>query len=300
MTMSANKRWLPSRLAPQPSDCGIVLTVAKIRDSISDSKTERNGMVNSIGRLMLAVVWSLIAFPISTLAAEMKMFSTIGVQGAIEALLPQFERTTGHKAIITFGLAAPLSERIREGETADLLIATRAGIESLIKNGKIISGSDATIASSGIGIAVRTGEPKPDITTPEALKRALLAARSVGYGNPAAGGATGVQFAKVLDLLGITDEITAKAKYPPPGGFVGHLLVSGETDLAVQQIPELAFVSGIELVGPLPPELQATTVFAAGVPTNAEQPDAARNMIEFLRSPEATAVFKAKGFDSAR
>jgi molybdate transport system substrate-binding protein len=167
----------------------------------------------------------------------------------------------------------------------------------LIRDGKIASGSDATLASSGIGIAVRKGTQRPDISTPEALKRTLLASRAIGYGNPTAGGAAAVHFAKVLERLAIVEEMKAKTKFPPVGGFVGKLLVSGEVDLAVQQIPQLIFVSGAEVVGPLPGDLQVTTVFAAAVPSNANQSDAARALITFLRSREAAAVLKATGYD---
>jgi molybdate transport system substrate-binding protein len=167
-----------------------------------------------------------------------------------------------------------------------------------MKAAKVVQGSNATLAGSGVGIAVRKGEPKPDISSPEALKRALLAARAIGYGNPAAGGAAGVHFAKVIERLGIVDQMKPKTKHPMPGSFVGSMLVSGEVDLGVQQIPELIFISGLDLVGPLPGDLQATTVFAAGVPSNAKEPNAARALITFLRSPEATSAFKRKGFET--
>jgi molybdate transport system substrate-binding protein len=244
--------------------------------------------------LMLA----LSAQPMTGTAAEIKALMSIGVQSAIEDLAPKFEKASGHKLVPVFGLAAPLSRRVAEGEAADLLIGTREGVDGLVKAGKVVQGSDATLASSGVGIAVRKGEPKPDISTPDALKRTLLATRAIGYGNPAAGGASGVHFAKVIERLGIVEQMKPKTKYPMPASFVGTMLVSGEVEIGVQQVPELMSISGVDLVGPLPGDLQATTVFAAGIPSSANEPNAARTLITFLRSPEAVSVFKAKGFDT--
>ena len=149
-----------------------------------------------------------------------------------------------------------------------------------------------------LGFAIgRKGVAKPDISTPEALKRALLSARAVSAGDPAIGGASSVHFAKVLDRLGIAEEMKAKIKYAPPNGLAARLLVSGEVDIAVQQMPELMSVDGAELVGPLPGDLALTTVFAAGIPVNGSAADAARGFIKFLQSPEAKAVMKSKGLE---
>jgi molybdate transport system substrate-binding protein len=167
----------------------------------------------------------------------------------------------------------------------------------LIKAGRLEAGSDTTLARSSVGVAVRKGAPKPDISTPEALKRALLAAKSVSYSNPAFGGASGVHFGKVIERLGITEEMKAKTKFPPEGGFTARLLITGEAELAVQQIGELISVPDVELVGPLPTDLQSVTVFAAAVPSAASQPQAAMALIRYLQSSEATAVMKVKGLD---
>ena len=255
-------------------------------------------MVISARRIVLGMAVFILAAPPSTAAAaEIKALITIGVQSAIEDLAPKFEKANGHKITIVYGLSALLSKRVADGEPADLFIGTREGVDGLIKTGKIATGSDVALASSGIGIAVRKGAPKPDISTPEALRSTLLATRAIGYGNPAAGGAAGVHFAKVIERLGIVEEMKAKTKHPAAGGYTASMLVSGDVDLAVQQIPELIFVSGVELVGPLPSDLQATTVYAAGIPTSAKEPNVARALITFLRSPEAVTIIKAKGLD---
>jgi molybdate transport system substrate-binding protein len=256
-------------------------------------------MAISVRRIALGTaLFFLAAYSSTTIqAAEIKALITIGVQSAIEELAPKFEKASGHRLTIVYGLSAALSKRIVDGEPLDLFIGTRKDIDGLMKTGMISTGSDVTIASSRVGIAVRAGVPKPDISTPDALKRTLLAARAIGYGNPAAGGAAGVHFAKVIEHLGIVEEMKSKTRFPPAGGYTASMLVSGEVDLAVQQIPELTFVRGVELVGPLPGDLNTITVLAAGIAASASEPNAAGALIGFLRSPEAVSIFKAKGLD---
>src|SRR5271155_1841267 len=169
-----------------------------------------------------------------TLMAELKVYSSIGVRSAAEGLLSQFAQTSGHKLAVIWGTAPMLVKRIEDGETADVLILSRAGIDTLLKQGKIAPGSDVTLASSGVGIAVKAGAPKPDISTPEALKATLLKARSIAYSEPSAGGASGIYFAKLLERMGIAAEMKPKTKFPPAGGFS----------------PELLFTRGGEIAGP--------------------------------------------------
>jgi molybdate transport system substrate-binding protein len=230
-------------------------------------------------------------------AAELKVYSTIGVQGAVEQLAPQFEKASGHKLAITWGTAAMLVKRIEGGESADVLILTREGIGALTKEGKVAAGTDVTLASSGIAVAVKAGAAKPDISTPEALKQALLNAKAISYSDPAAGGASGVYFAKLLERMGIADQVKAKTKYPPPGGNSASLLMTGEAELAIQQKPEVMYVAGAEVIGLLPADLNNVTVFAAGIAADSKNADAGKALIKMLHSPEATAVFRAKGLD---
>src|SRR5262245_7319266 len=190
-----------------------------------------------------------------------------------------------------------LLQTLRAGAAPDALIITREGIDDLAADRMIAPGSDVTLARSGVGVAVRQGAPKPDVTTPEALKRAVLAARAIGYSDPAGGGASGVHFEKILHELGIAEAVKSKIKYPPVGTYTAEMLLIGAVDLAVQQISELNFVQGIELVGPLPAALQLTTVFAGGVHAQARQPEAARALLLFLCSPEAADAFRAQGLE---
>jgi molybdate transport system substrate-binding protein len=230
--------------------------------------------------------------------AELVVFSTIGVRSAAELLFAQFDQASGHKLAVTWGTAPMLVKRIEDGDTADIVVLSRAGIDALNKLGKIASGTDTTLASSGVGIAVKAGAPKPDISTPEALKRTLLAAKSIAYSEPSAGGASGVYFAKLIERLGIAEEMKPKTKYPPPGGFSANLLMTGEAELAVQQKPELLHVAGVEIVGLLPGDLNVITKFAVAITTGGKNADAAAALIKMLQSPEAAAVFRSKGLDT--
>ena len=190
---------------------------------------------------------------------SLTVYSTIGVRSAAEELFRNFEKASGHKLAVTWGTAPMLVKRIEGGETADVLILSRAGIDQLSKQGKIAPGSDVALAGSGVAIAVKAGAPKPDISTPEALKDALLACKSIAYSEPSAGGASGVYFAKLLERMGIAEAMKPKTKYPPAGGFSAALLMTGEAELAVQQKPELLHVAGAEIVGFLPGDLNMVT-----------------------------------------
>jgi len=229
--------------------------------------------------------------------SQLTLYSSIGVQVVVEELAPQFEKASGHQLTITWGTAPMLVKRIEAGEAADVLIRSQAGIATLREQGKIAPGSDVAIGSSGVAIAVKAGARKPDISTPEALKRTLLEAKSVSYSEPSAGGASGVYFAKLIERMGIAAEMKAKTRYPPPGGFSANLLLTGEAELAVQQKPELMRVAGAEVVGQLPGDLNMVTAFAAAIGAGSRNAEAAKAFIAALKSPQAAAVFRAKGLD---
>jgi molybdate transport system substrate-binding protein len=223
-------------------------------------------------------------------ADEIKVLSTIGVKPALPEIVAEFERATGHKVAIVWGNAATLKTRYLEGEQADVAVLTAAAIDDLIKAGKVTGKLD--LARSGMGFAVKAGAPKPDISSPEALKRTLLAAKSVGYSSQ---GASGVYFVTVLERLGIAAEVKAKHKDTP--GAVGELVASGEAEIGMQQIPELAAVPGVEVIGPLPGELQVMTMFSAALDAKAKDNEAAKAFVKFISGPAAAAAYKAKGLD---
>jgi molybdate transport system substrate-binding protein len=226
-------------------------------------------------------------------AAELRVLSSNGVHSVMVDMVPAFERATGHKISIDYNTANQVIDRVKAGEKADLVIITRPTADGLIKEGKIIKGTDKILGRSGVGVAIRAGLPKPDISTPEALKRALLEAKSITFTKT---GGSGIHFMKVAERLGIADQVNAKAKVPE-GGAVGPLVARGDAEMAVQQIPELMAVKEIQYVGPLPKELQTSTVFTTGVMTDARQPEAAKALIDFLTTPAAVSAFKAKGLE---
>jgi molybdate transport system substrate-binding protein len=228
---------------------------------------------------------------------DLSVFSSIGVRSAAEELFRRFEQAKACRLAITWGTAPMLVARVEAGEQADVLILSRAGIDTLSKQGKIAPGSDVTLAGSGVAIAVKKGAPKPDISTPEALKATLLKAKSIAYSEPSAGGASGVYFAKLLQRLGIAEQMKPKTKFPPAGGFSAELLLTGEAELAVQQKPELLHVAGVEIVGFLPGDLNMVTEFAAGVMAASKNMDAGNTLIASLRTAEAAALFRSKGLD---
>jgi molybdate transport system substrate-binding protein len=223
-------------------------------------------------------------------ADDIKVLCTIGVKPALPDLVTEFERATGHKVSIVWGNAATLKTRYLEGEQADVAVLTAAAIDDLVKAGKVTGRVD--LARSGMGFAVKAGAPKPDISSPEALKRTLLAAKSVGYSSQ---GASGIYFVTVIERLGIAAEV--KAKHKDTAGAVGELVAAGEAEIGVQQIPELAAVPGVVVIGPFPDELQVITVFSAALDAKAQNNDAAKAFVKFISGPAAAAAYKARGLD---
>ena len=247
--------------------------------------TERTtrGMVMALALLALTA-WT------GAEAAEIKVLSTVGMQPAVSELFAQFERASGHKVVVTWGLAAVLKQNFADGRAADVLVLTSPLIEDLAKQGKVAPGSKVDVARSGVGVGVKAGAPRPDISTPEALKSAVLAAKAVGFAKE---GASGVAFARALERLGITEQV--RAKYKDTGTKTGEALVAGDIDLGASQIPELMAVPGVDVVGPLPAELQTVTIFSVGLAAESKEADAAKALIQFLAGPAAAPVYKAKG-----
>ncbi|MGX4805173.1 substrate-binding domain-containing protein [Bradyrhizobium guangdongense] len=224
---------------------------------------------------------------------KVRMLSTLGLMGAMRSLSTAFEAATGTHVEADFAPTLALLKRLRAGEAADLVILTREGLDAVIGEGRVIADSAADLARSYVGLAVRKGAPHPDIATQAALRQTLLAARSVAYSRL---GASGVYFAQLIVRMGIADEINAKATIVEQG-FTAERLVSGEADLAVQQISELKQVDGIEVIGPVPHDLQTAAVFSAGRMVNAKQADAADRLLRYLASPEVVPVLRQSGLE---
>ncbi len=229
-------------------------------------------------------------------AAEIKLLTTGAFKEVVVALVPGFERQTGNKVTVDNGTVGELTKRIDGGEAFDVLVLTPGGIDGMIAKGKIAAGSMVTLASVGVGVMVKEGAPKPDVSTVEVFKQALLAAKSVAYIDPASGGSSGVYIEKLLERLGIADRIRTKAKLKQ-GGHVADLIVSGEAELGLHQISEIVPVKGVVLVGPLPKEIQNTTTYAAALSVAAKNKDAASALIKALSGPTADALLKSKGME---
>jgi molybdate transport system substrate-binding protein len=230
----------------------------------------------------------LLVLGIKAQAAELKVLSAFGMQSVLEDLGPKFERTTGHKLAISYATGGATVKRVQGGDAADVVITLRQGIDTLVKDGKAVAGNVTALARAGIFVAVRKDAPKPDVSSPDALKRTLLAAKSISYVDPASGGASGIHFAKVLDRLGIANEMKSKTVFPNPKApaEVGVVVANGEAEIGVHIIQELMPVAGIEIVGPLPGDLQDTVIFSAAIMTAAKDAAAAKTLVDFLRTPD--------------
>lgn len=225
---------------------------------------------------------------------EIRVLASIALKGIYLELAPRFESESRCKLATEWAGADPVLKRIQAGEGADLVIAPAKVIDELIASGRIAGGGRVDIARCGVGVAVRRGAPRPDISSTETLRRALLAARSIAHSS----GPSGVYLADLFRRMGIAEAIAAKVTQTPPGTFVGEVVARGEAEIGFQQMGELLHVGpGIELVGPLPPEIQNITVFSGGVHTNARQPGLARALLEFLSAPAAAVVIREKGME---
>ncbi len=227
------------------------------------------------------------------MAVELKVLCSNTAHALLSALVPLFERASGHRVALEYASASIVAERIRQGETADATVLAGPVMDKALTTGAIARASLTAIARCGIGVAVRTGTHHPDIGTVDAFKRALAAAQSVAYTEA---GVSGIYFAGLIERLGMAAEIKAKAR-TRRGGLIAELVANGEAEIAVQQIPELIPVKGIDIVGPLPPELQNTTLISAGVFVNAQQPAAAADFLKFLTTPDTADVYRANGFE---
>jgi molybdate transport system substrate-binding protein len=248
--------------------------------------------------LGLAVVVLAAGAPRGAAAAEIKVLTAGAFKQVLLALVPDFEKQTGHKVTVENDTVGALTKRIEGGEVFDLAVLTPGAVNDLANKGKFVAGSRHNLARVGVGVVVKEGTPKPDIGSVEAFKKALLAAKSVAYIDPAAGGSSGIYVAGLLDKLGVASEVNAKAKLIH-GGAVAEHIAMGEAELGIHQISEILPVKGITLVGPLPAEIQNYTVYAAGLGANAKAGDAAKALLEALSGASAAAVLKAKGMEPA-
>jgi molybdate transport system substrate-binding protein len=236
-------------------------------------------------------------------AAEIRLLGAVGVRRIMIDLGPRFERATGHKLTSAFDSTGLIVRRIAGGKAFDLVMINRTGIDALANGGTIIAASTTDVARSVAAAAVRSGAAKPDISTVEGFRRALLAAQSIARPSPAVGGSSGDHIVKVLARLGIADEVNAKSlinqNSEDPLAAPGYMVADGRAELALHQLQELMAVPGIDIVGPFPGELQGSFMFSVALTTATTQRGPARQLIDFLRTPDAMAVIRAKGMEPA-
>ena len=244
----------------------------------------------------VAIVIAMLAATATAHAAEINAFISTAIKAATDELLPPFERANGHTVRATYAPSGALIPRFDRGEPVDVFLTDSAAIDELIKRGKVVAGR-TDLARTGIGIAVRKGAPKPDVSSPEALKRALLAAKSIAHTAPAGGGVAAAHVMGVFAKLGIAAEVAPKVKLAAggPNGRVSVLISSGEAEIGPQQVSELMSNPQVEVIGMLPAELQQMTTYSAGTTTSARQMEAAQAFIRHLAAPAATTIYKTKG-----
>ena len=247
-------------------------------------------------RALLAAAFLIVG--VSADAAELRVLSTVAVKAVMEELIPQFERASGHKVVIQFGTTAVLKKQIDAGDVFDVAIFTPPElIDELIKQGKITAGTRADFARTEIGVAVRAGAPKPDVSTAETFKASLLTAKSVGYTDPALGGTSGIYLKGLIDRLGVADDLKPKTKLSAGIPPLVEAIAKGDVELGMLQISEIVPDQRLQLVGPLPKGMEKTTVMAVGLRAESKEATAGKELIKFLVSPAARQVIKAKGME---
>ena len=249
-------------------------------------------------RAFALAILSVFLLTVTAGAAEVRVMISGGLTAAYKVLVPEFERATGHKVLTAYGPSMgtttnAIPVRLERGEPADVLIMVGYALEDLAKNGKVIAGSSVDLVKSPIGVAVKSGAPKPDISTADAVKRALLAAKTIAYSDSASGVYVSTE---MFDKLGIKEAMQGKAR-KIPATPVGEIVAHGDAEIGFQQMSELKPVEGIDIIGPLPEELQKITIFSAGIANASKEPDAGKTLIKFLASPAARGELIKSGMD---
>ena len=225
------------------------------------------------------------------MSARLRIISSMATKQVLAELVARFERTSSHRVSIESVGGVDAARRVQAGEAFDAVVLAANAIEQLIAAGRIVAGSRVDLVNSGVAVAVRAGGARPDIGTEDSLKRAVLAAPSIGFST----GPSGVQLAKLFERWGITEQIKGRIVQAPPGVPVGTLVAQGEVALGFQQLSELMNLAGIDLLGPLPAAVQIITTFSGGMPVTSTQADAVREMLTFMASPATSDVKRRNG-----
>jgi molybdate transport system substrate-binding protein len=228
-------------------------------------------------------------------AAEIRLLSAAAMQSVFKDIAAEFETASGHKLSITYATIGGVTERIQRGEAADFIIGSSLTMPKLVNDGKIEAGSVMAICKSGIGLVVPLGDSKPSVTSIAEFKQTLLAAKVLVYADPIRGGAAGVHIDKVLQQLGIAEQLWSQITLGAGGDVTEVTIAQGHGAVGMTQISEIVGKSTAQYVGPFPAELQNDTVFVGGVPTGSKPSDATAMLVRFLQSPVALAAIKSKG-----
>jgi molybdate transport system substrate-binding protein len=226
---------------------------------------------------------------------SLRLISSMATRELLRELAERYRKSTGRTVNTEAAGGVDVAKRVQAGEALDIVVLARDAIDKLIAAGKVLAGSRVDLVTSGVAIAVRAGAPKPDISTEEAVKRAVSSAKSLSYST----GPSGVYLEKMFERWGILADIRSRIVVPPPGVPVGSLVANGTVELGFQQLSELKNLAGIEVIGALPPSIQAITVFSGGIATACSAPEAARALLEFMASPVATDLKQKHGMDAA-
>jgi molybdate transport system substrate-binding protein len=256
----------------------------------------RRNFLSAPASVLLGLVVLSISLGAAARAAEIKLLSASALHPAVDALLPDFEKSTGHKVTVDYGTAGAVADRVQKGEAADIILSSVPTIDRLQAQGKIVAGGRVILAKVGVGAFVRKGAAKPDISSPDAFKSVMLAAKSIAYPDPAGGGASGIYVASLLERLGIAAEMKPKTKLSTLETLYASV-ASGDVEIGFNQVSEILAQPTVELAGPLPSGIQNYTQFAAGIVTGSRQADAATALVAFLSSPAAQTVLRTKGFE---
>ena len=250
-----------------------------------------------VTRYLLSTVVLAIAFgnPYGARAQskEITLIAPGGIRAAVEQLIPGFERKTGNKVKATFGSGLGTKQQVASGEAFDVPIV-QPPYPQVLASGNVVAGSATTLASVAVGVAVRKGAPKPDISTPAAVRKTLLAAKSIGYPNPSGGAAAGVSFDETLKKLGIAGQVESRLKRAQGGAGAMVMAAKGEVEIGLTFLSEMN-EPGIDIVGPLPAEISTPTTLVGFVSSHAKDPAAAKALLDYLSSPEAAPIYKAQG-----
>jgi molybdate transport system substrate-binding protein len=231
-------------------------------------------------------------------AAEIKVLAGSAIQPVMNAIIPAFEAKAGHRVVFDYGTVGGMARRVQEGEKADLAVVSGPQMDDLVRTGRVVPQTRLDLGKTGVGVFVKKGAPKPDISSVESFKSAMLSAKSIGYNDPAAGAPVSIYLIGLFERLGIADRMTPKTVAFKDRGERFGAVARGDVEIGFNQISEIIAVPAVDLVGPLPAPIQNYTVLSIAALSNGEHPDAARALLQYLSTPEIVAAFRSRGFEA--